>query len=109
MAVEETEYPINVRTILDSALSDILRTGQLFKICSRHYFQVFQKTKYPHHFLSYLAGQGIKKILGGAFPIRCFIKCDGSVHGDMLTCMLTYVKVIVSSYYLTVPKSGASH
>lgn len=97
MAVEETEYPVNVRTVLDSALPDILRPCQLFKICSWHYSQVFQEAKYPHHLLSHFAGQGIKKILDGAFPIYGLIKSDGSVHGSMLTYTLTSVKLIVTS------------
>ena len=95
MAVEETEYSVNVGTVLDSALPDIFRPCQLFKICGWHYFQVFQKTKYPHHLLSHLAAQGIKKILDGAFTIYCFIKCNGSIHGYMLTYMLTSVKLII--------------
>jgi hypothetical protein len=94
MAVEKTEYSVNVGTVLDSALPDVLRPWQFFKICSWHYSQVFQKAKYPHHLLSHFAGQGIKKILDGAFPIYCLIKSDGSVHGDMLTYTLTSVKLI---------------
>jgi hypothetical protein len=98
MAVEETEYPVNVGTILNSALPDILRPCQFFKICCRHYFQVFQEVKYPHHLLSHFARQGIKKILDGAFPICCLIKSDGSVHDDMLTYTLTSVKLIVDIF-----------
>lgn len=94
MAVEETEYSVNVGTVLDSTLPDVLRPWQLFKICRWHYSQVFQEAKYPHHLLSHFAGQGIKKILDGAFPIYGLIKIDGSVHGNMLTCMLTSVKLI---------------
>jgi len=94
MAVEETEYSVNVGTVLDSTLPDVLRPWQLFKICRWHYSQVFQEVKYPHHLLSHFAGQGIKKILDGAFPIYGLIKIDGSVHGNMLTCMLTSVKLI---------------
>jgi hypothetical protein len=97
MAVEETEYPVNVRTVLDSALPDILRPCQLFKICSWHYPQVFQEAKYPHHLLSHFAGQGIKKILDGAFPIYGLIKSNGSIRSNMLTYTLTSVKLIVAS------------
>ena len=95
MAVEETEYSINVGTISDPTLPDILCPCQLFKICRWHYSQIFHEAKYPHHLLSHFAGQGIKKISDGAFPIYCLIKSDGSVHGNMLTDTLTSVKIIV--------------
>ena len=80
--------------ILHSQISSV--PVSFFKICSWHYSQIFQEAKYPHHLLSYFAGQGIKKILDGAFPIYCLIKNDGSVHGNMLTRTLTSVKLIVN-------------
>jgi hypothetical protein len=98
MAVKEAEYPMDIGTILDSALPDVRCPDQLLEIGDRDHLNIFQKTQHPRHLLCHLAGQGIKKILDGTFPIRCLIKCDGSGHGYMLTSTLTYVKVIVSKY-----------
>ena len=80
--------------MLDSAFPDVLRADQLFEIDDRHHLQVLQQTEYPNHFLSHLAGQLIEKILNGAFPVHCCVEDDRSVHGCMLTHMLTSVKMI---------------
>jgi hypothetical protein len=45
--------------------------------------------------LGHLAGQRIEKILDGAFPVFCPVEDDRSIHGYMLTCMLTCVKGII--------------
>jgi hypothetical protein len=47
--------------------------------------------------LSHLAGQLIEKILNRAFPVFCPVEDDRSVHGCMLTHMLTFVKVILAT------------
>jgi len=101
MAVKKAEYPIYIGTVLDSALPDILRPDQLLEIGGRDYIEVFQEAEHPRHLLGHLAGQGVKKILDGTFPVRCLIKCDGSVHDNMLTHMLTYVKVSFGDIKLT--------
>lgn len=80
--------------MLDSEFPDVLRADQLFEIDDRHHLQVLQQTEYPNHFLSHLAGQLIEKILNGAFPVYCCVEDDRSVHGCMLTHMLTSVKMI---------------
>jgi len=101
MAIKEAEYSIDVRTELDSALPDFLRADQLLEIGGRDHVQVFQEPEHPKHLLGYLARQRIKKFLDGASPIRCLVEEDGSTHGKMLTCELTYVKKKVN-----VPRSG---
>ena len=95
MAVKEAEYPIDVGSILDSALPDLLCPDQLLEIGGRDNLQVFQKAEYPCHLLGHLAGQRIEKILDGAFPVFCPVEDDRSIHGYMLTCMLTCVKGII--------------
>jgi len=77
----------------DSAFPDVFRADQLFEIDDRHRLQVLQQTEHPNYFLSHLAGQLIEKILNGAFPVHCCVEDDRSVHGCMLTHMLTFVKV----------------
>ena len=92
VAIKEAKYPIDIGTVLDSTLSDFLSTDQFLEICGRHHLQVFQEAEHPRHFLSHLAGHGIEKILNRAFPVHRSIEYDRSIHGCMLTCMLTYVK-----------------
>ena len=83
--------------MLDSALPDVLRADQLLEIDGWYHFQVLQQTEYPNYFLSRLAGQGIKEILDRTFPVHCCVEDDRSVHGCMLTHMLTFVKVILAT------------
>ena len=97
MAVKEAEYSVDVGSILDSALPDFLCPDQLLEIGGRDHLQVFKKAEHPCYLLGYLAGQRIEKILDGAFPVFCPVEDDRSVHGDMLTRMLTFVKGIVSN------------
>ncbi len=82
--------------MLDSAFPYVLRANQFFEIDDRHHLQVLQQTEYPNHFLSRLAGQVIEKILNGAFPVHCCVEDDRSIHGCMLTHMLTFVKMILA-------------
>jgi hypothetical protein len=97
IAVKETEYPIDVRAMLDPALPDILRSDQFFEIGGRHQFQIFQETEYPNHFLGHLARQGIEEILNGTFPVFSSIEEDRSIHDVLLTHMLTCVKGIFTN------------
>jgi hypothetical protein len=86
---------IDIGTVLDSALPYVLCPDQLLEMGGGDHLQVFQKAEHPCHLLGHLAGQGIEKILDGAFSVFCPVEDDRSVHGYMLTCMLTYVKGIV--------------
>ena len=79
---------------MDSAFPYILRADQLLEIDDRHHLQVLQQTEHPNHFLCRLAGQLIEKILNGTFAVHCCVEDDRSVHGCMLTHMLTSVKMI---------------
>ena len=58
--------------------------------------QIITPIGFGSFYLGHLARQGIEKILDGTFPVFCPVEDDRSVHGDMLTRMLTYVKAIIS-------------
>jgi hypothetical protein len=55
MAVKEAEYPIDIGTVLDSALPDFLSPDQLLEIGSRDHLQVFQEVEDPRYLLGHLA------------------------------------------------------
>jgi hypothetical protein len=95
MAVKKTEYPIDIGTMLDSALPDFRSPDQFLEIGGRDHLHLFQQAKHPDHFLRRFAGQCIKKILDGTFPVYCTIEDNRSVHDDKLTRTLTYVKMII--------------
>ena len=55
IVVKEAEYSMDIGTVLDSALLDVVCPDQLLEIGNGDHLQVFQEAKHPHYLLGYLA------------------------------------------------------